>query len=155
MKVIFLDFDGVLNKFTDPESLLYLSKECVENLNSLVERSGSKIVITSQWRTLYPMVDLRQILINAGLKYPRCIIGATPDLLGEPRVTSRGEEIDKWLKKTEKDIDSFVIIDDEDDMKPFMDRLVQTNYDNGLTKDDIERAVSIISRTNQRKAKGD
>jgi trehalose-6-phosphatase len=146
MKVIFLDFDGVLNKFTDAESLLYLSKECVENLNSLIERSKAKIIISSGWRTLHPIVELKQILINVGFKYPRCVIGITPDLIRKPRETSRGEEIGKWLKETKHDVDSFVIIDDEDDMEPFMNRLVQTNCDFGLTKDHVERALCIISR---------
>lgn len=146
MKIIFLDFDGVLNRLNDGESLLYLSKECVENLNVLIERSEAKIVISSGWRIPYSISNLRQILINAGFKYPRCVIGTTPDLIRKPRETCRGEEIDLWLKKTNKDVDSFVIIDDEDDMEPFMDCLVQTDCNIGLTIDHVERAVLIITK---------
>ena len=146
MKIIFLDFDGVLNKFSDTESLLYLSKECVGNLNTLIERSGAKIVISSCWRAHHPMEDLKQILINAGFKYVDHIIGVTPDLIYEPRKTCRGEEISKWLKESNENVESFVIIDDDDDMDPFMHLLVQTNCDNGLTTDEMERALLVIEK---------
>lgn len=144
MKIIFLDFDGVLNRFNDGYSLLFLSKECVENLNLLLECSKAKIVITSQWRVFHPMSDLRLVLVNAGLKYPESVIGKTPDLLPLPQKTSRGDEIEKWLKETNKHVDAFVILDDDDDMGLFMDKLVQTDSNIGLTKEKVERALRIL-----------
>lgn len=41
-------------------------------------------------------------------------------------------------------IESFVILDDNDDMEPFMDRLVQTSWFAGLTQEDVKKAIKIL-----------
>ena len=139
LKIIFLDFDGVVNAFNEPESLRQLSKTCVETLNTLIEKTDANIVITSTWRILHSMADLRQILINAGFKFPYKVIGKTP------RGGRRGTEIEEWLKAFPKEIELFVILDDDSDMEPFMDRLIRTNSDTGLTIDDVERAIFLFT----------
>jgi hypothetical protein len=139
LKIIFLDFDGVVNAFNEPESLRKLSEACVEMLNLLVEKTDADIVITSTWRILHSMADLRQILINAGFKFPYKVIGKTP------RGGRRGTEIEEWLKAFPKEIELFVILDDDSDMEPFMDRLIRTNSDTGLTIDDVERAIFLFT----------
>jgi hypothetical protein len=56
-KIIFLDLDGVLvvkgderNRFLGDYDLPRLKKECVDNLNKIIEETGAKLVLSSDWR---------------------------------------------------------------------------------------------------------
>jgi hypothetical protein len=140
-KIIFLDFDGVVNAFSEPESVRCLSKRCVANLNTLLERSGASVVVTSTWRIRHPLADLRQILVNSGLRFPERIVGITPR--GEMGQV-RGHEIGQWLKD-HPEVKQFVILDDDSDMGPFLHRLVRSDSDAGLTDLDVEKALEILS----------
>lgn len=141
MKLIFLDFDGVLNRFDEPESYRKLSKSCVENLNFLIEKSEAKIIISSTWRRIHSLSDLRQIMKNAGFRFPQSIIGETP--CGGP---TRGREIEKVLEMSGGRYEPcvFVILDDDSDMEPFMDRLIQTSSDIGLSMKDVEKVLRLL-----------
>lgn len=142
MKIIFLDFDGVVNRFDEPESFRKLSPSCVENLNRLVELSDASIIITSSWRGHIPIVsDLAQVLVNAGFKFPEKVIGKTARSF-----LRRGKEIEEWLKSSRYKIESFVILDDDSDMEPFLDKLVETDFNVGLTMNDVEKAVDILNK---------
>lgn len=137
-KIIMLDFDGVVDAFNEPQSLRSLSKKCVANLNILLERSEASIVVTSTWRILHSLMDLEQILVNAGFRFPERVIGMTPRGYG-----ARGQQIERWLND-HPEVEKFVILDDDSDMEPFMDKLVKTNSDVGLTNMDVERALEIL-----------
>jgi len=139
-KIIFLDFDGVVNAFSEPESLRCLSQGCVANLNTLLDRSGANIVVTSTWRILHSLADLRQILVNAGLKYPERVIGVTPRNDG-----IRGKQIERWLENYPEEVEAFVILDDDSDMGNFSGKLVRTDSDIGLTDLDVEKALKILN----------
>ena len=142
MKIIFLDFDGVVNRFDEPESFRKLSPSCVENLNQLIELSDANIVISSSWKGHIPLIpDLAQILVNAGFRFPEKVIGKTPT----GPFPCRGREIEEWLKKCRYKIESFVILDDDSDMEPFLDRLVETDFNVGLTMCDVEKAIVILN----------
>lgn len=63
--------------------------------------------------------------------------------------TDRGLEIKEYLKdKTYKD---FIILDDdsEDIVKYYPNRLINTEYDNGFTKEDRYKALDILLGTNR------
>jgi len=142
MKIIFLDFDGVVNRFDEPESFRKLSPSCVENLNRLVELSDANIIITSSWKGHMPLVsDLTKVLVNAGFRFPKKVIGKTPRTF-----FPRGREIEEWLKDCEYKIESFVILDDDSDMEPFLDKLVETDFNVGLTMCDVEKAIDILNK---------
>jgi hypothetical protein len=149
MKIIFLDFDGVLVRFgdNDPKTLYSLTKECVSNLNLIIEKVPEvKIVITSTWRMVRKEHELIRILINDGFKHPRSIIDVTPVLNWNKitnRRSTRGDEIKLWLK--DKVVESFVIIDDDSDMDPFMDHLVQTKVKEGLTNEITDKVIQILN----------
>jgi len=74
MKLIFLDFDGVLNsnkyfkslkrkKIPHEKILNSLSPEMVERLNKIIEATNAKIVISSTWRTMHTPEELKNFLI--------------------------------------------------------------------------------------------
>lgn len=130
-KIIFLDIDGVLN---DCETI-ELNRDCIKKLNTLVEDSGASIVLSSACRLGFSISRFQLAIENAGFKFPERIIGCTSDLLGE-----RDKEISLWLKQIK--VDSFVILDNTNDMGVLSSNLVLTNK--GLTDSDVEKAKKIL-----------
>lgn len=124
-RVIFLDYDGVLNDFRylaklhstpgvhsgadslDIGRLIYLHQICY--------RTGAQVVLTSSWRN---DIEARQKLKRFGIK----IAGSVPH-----KYDNRGEEIRQWLVD-KKYNGEWIIIDDEcSDLTPAQrDRLILT-----------------------------
>lgn len=155
MKVLFLDFDGVLNshKFIthqanhtnqsivsmrDPKTMI--DPEAVKILNKIIEATGAKVVISSSWRHLHEWEELQEMLIARGFEGE--VIGQTPDAaVSGP---DRGHEIQEWLD-AHLDVESFVIIDDSSDMAHLMDKLVSTSFYTGLLESHIEPAIKHLN----------
>lgn len=55
----------------------------------------------------------------------------------------RGDDITGWFYRNPGDY-NYVILDDEDDMGIHMGRLVRTDFDRGLTDEDVEKACRIL-----------
>lgn len=146
MNVIFLDVDGVLNSINHLKEEYYKNKRpysgydypfdrrCLLNLLYLVNITDSYIVITSTWRK--DKIG-RNILLNELAKYDldKRVIGYT-DILYK----RRGEEVKDFLLKN-SNITNFIIIDDDSDFEGLEDYLIKTNYQNGLTNDDVGKAI--------------
>ena len=152
MKILFLDIDGVLNSgaFIATKKLeqsLVPSKDswwqemldpnAIDLLNRLLRRTEAKVVVSSSWRHALEVEDLRRILGGVGFKGE--VIGMTPKRGG----LCRGDRIKLWLDSVD-DIESFVILDDDDDMGGFDERLVLTDGDFGLRPKDCEAAEQIL-----------
>jgi hypothetical protein len=158
MKIVCLDVDGVMNSIASNERVKALraqgdphindlkwASSCfapwsVEALNRITTVTGASIVISSSWRRgAIPFLRRWGVLGD--------IIGATPRFDYEH---TRGQEIAAWLESFAKcpgtpEITSLVILDDDADMAPFMDRLVQTShYERGLTAEHAERAIELL-----------
>ena len=56
-----------------------------------------------------------------------------------------GKEIDGWLKAHADEVESFVILDDDSDMKPWGSHLVKTSWANGLQPNHIRAAKKILN----------
>ena len=151
MKIIFLDFDGVISTANTGYSI-----DCnkVKLLHEIIDRTGAKIVITSSWRK-HNLESTKEEFKN--MSFIDYVIGVTPrfnvrdendDYLSVPR----GMEIDYWLNNCEEEIESYVILDDERDFlldqKPYF---VQTNMYFGLLEEDVERAVKILNNKMENK----
>lgn len=150
MKVLFLDFDGVLNseqfvravargstkwKNTD------LDHRACSNLQYILDQvPDCKIVISSTWRKLYELEELKKFLSHMGVDAER-VIDVTPYRLSD-RI--RGGEIAEWLEDA-KDVTSFAIVDDDSDMGELMHRLVRTDSTDGLT---LSKAKAIVDMLN-------
>ena len=157
MKVIFLDFDGVLNssdffqRTSDADRSInyvateHIDPEAVQRLSRIVDATGAKVVVSSVWRYNHRLVELREILGHFGFKGQ--IIGATPR---STESKSRGKEIDAWLSENDVNrrdpVGRFVIIDDDSDMEPHMDRLIQTSWQSGLLDAHVNRAIKMLGR---------
>lgn len=136
MKVIFLDIDGVLNFIGCKEKIdgmYFVNDGKIKLLKEIIDRAGAKIVLSSTWRYgwfdrdngratihLEHFVKLEEKLKEFGIEF----LSRTP-MLGDK---VRGFEIKRWLENWNgEEVDNFIILDDETDMKPYMDRLIQTS----------------------------
>ena len=152
MKIVFLDFDFVLNDrayleategaFRGPgkwNPARELDPEKLRLVNQLLDRGGpmTRIVVTSAWRLGRHTGELREILESRGLRRRR-VVGKTPSLPG-----CRGEEIAWFLENALLGVplESYVILDDDSDMNPVSLRLVKTTAAEGLTQADVEIAL--------------
>lgn len=157
MKVIFLDFDGVLNSASSflyethrrkrhkeqgvkgpvMETLCNVCAACFQEV--LYKYPEVKIVISSTWRTFFDLNWLQAKLASYHIDSSR-VIGATPvDHWGK----SRGKEIQQWLD-SHPEVTHYVIIDDNDwDITPHhgADRFVKTTWEAGMG---VEHAEELI-----------
>lgn len=147
MKVLFVDIDGVLvtlasfKSYRKSGSNAQADPACVEQLNLIVGKTGASIVLSSTWRMFgRPYMD--QKFTEWGVA--ATIMDFTPIIQtqdGDLTLScSRGREIQTWLNN-HPDVQSFAIVDDDDDMEHLTLRLVRTEFVTGLT---VERADTII-----------
>lgn len=152
MKVIFLDFDGVLNTLGNAEEYRYapewakawgfiwVLKDKVEILSEFLNWDDVKLVISSTWRENWSQIYLTEILNDEVSGVGDEIISTTPVMH-----TKRGVEIKSWLENTDFDVTHYAIIDDNIDMLPSqMPFFVQTNDSVGLTKEDMRKVYDIL-----------
>jgi hypothetical protein len=148
LRIIFLDLDGVLNN-SETLGENPLDPTSIGLLNELVRDTDACIVISSSWRIGNTLNLIQLMLKIGGFKYTEKIIGATSDLAtvsegGIWVAKTRGSEISLWLDQVP--VDSFVILDDDNDMDQLMYHLVQTDFKNGgLLREHIEKAKKILT----------
>ena len=154
-KIIFLDIDGVLNVMSrefDEYGQLF-NPTFVNNLAYIIEKTNAKLVISSTWRYsgLKQMVNMWKYR-----NLPGEVIDATPDLGFNDNIV-RGDEIKAWLDKNIDIVETYCIIDDDEDMLPEqMNNFVKTsgNSDHpdcddigyGLTKICSEKVIEILNK---------
>lgn len=157
MKIIFLDFDGVLNcqqylldiynktgkavGTTMLESVI--DSKAVEILNEIIRQTGAKVCVSSTWRKDHTIQRLQEILNKNGF------IGEVVGKTGSCATGHRGTEIKEWLDDEgsckEYKTNSFVIIDDDSDMSPYKNKLVKTDNQTGLLQEHIKMCVDILN----------
>src|SRR5258708_3844439 len=134
MKILFLDFDGVLNSnewFSSLErggrstKVEQIDPAAVARLNRIVDASAAKIVVSSSWRLGHSVEELQQILEERGFRGE--VVGRTPDLN-----IVRGLEILAWLSAQAEVPESYCILDDSNDMAALLPNLVRTSWRAGL-----------------------
>jgi len=158
-KLLFLDIDGVLNSFQSAimehkykklrmnypasmhfgkfcplaQSNLKLIQDCVPEL---------EIVISSSWRVDKTVRELQHLLGYDGVINATRVIGKTP-IIGRPR----GIEIQRWFDwhTSGRSTGAFAILDDDDDMHPYEDFLVQTDSYHGLMYRDAADVITILN----------
>lgn len=153
MKIIFLDFDGVLNSGVWFHKLYKLGRQyrcceakldpkAIKCLASILKETGCYVVITSSMRIIYGKKHLMRLMFRAGLpyKYKNRLIGLTPI----HRDRFRGREIQEYLDNNQ--VSSFVIIDDDvADLQQYKNKLVKTKNMFGLRKWNVSEAVKILN----------
>ncbi len=171
MRVIFLDVDGVLNnleflkkrqKLLRVYKDMYLPRLDDNNfivLKELVDKTEAKLVLSSSWRMFFnedlipndnsfdsPGRNLIEKLNSYGLS-----LDGRTELKGRHEGYLRGDFIRDYLEEHPL-IDSFVILDDDNDMREFTDtNLIRTDSLKGLTRDDIMKAETIFKKQEKSK----
>ena len=157
IRLVFLDFDGVLNsasyqrkisaELTDAEfftrSSKLLDSDAIERLNRVLSATGAQVVVSSTWRVGMTVAALQSLLEERGFSGVVC--GVTPRLHLE-----RGAEIASWLDERKDEPEHaegvrFVIFDDGEGMGDLVSRHVKTDGEVGLTENDCERAIELLS----------
>lgn len=154
-KIIFLDFDGVLNsQLWYVKSKGYrgrddLDPDAIAILNSLILDTKASVVVTSTWRLGRTVEELQDILTRNGFLGE--VISKTDSISGSGIV--RGNEIDRWLlDNPEKigcyysDFKHYVIIDDDSDMLyRHRNNFILTDGYVGLTPTNVYKAKQILN----------
>jgi len=120
-----------------------IDRNAVNRLMKIVEKSNAYIVISSSWRIVRTFPEIQDILATHGVPRER-IIGMTPRFQG----LSRGDEIAfhaKTFTMIHDQLESFVILDDSDDMNDLIHRLVKTSWETGLIDEHIPLALNQLN----------
>lgn len=152
MRVIFLDFDGVLNsaewmkhlhntkeKFDSflQRSYKELDPIKVKMMSEFAIEQQASIVVSSSWRILHPLHELCDILLHNGMTEEALPKAVTPHF-----GNFRGDEVNLWLQQNPQ-YNSHVIFDDDGDFHKDQP-LVKTTWETGLQEAHIDLARGIF-----------
>lgn len=162
-KLVFLDFDGVLNssefaahQYRNDESvqdsmgLDLFDPNAIERMNRIVDETGAKIVVTSSWRYL-GLAKLQKLWKDRGLHgkiVSMTSLHIVDELILEKGIewleremngSPRSEEIAHWLKSYDINA-NYVILDDLPMPKDLQPHTVQINPKFGLSDLQVKQA---------------
>ena len=159
MKVIFLDFDGVLNHVKSKSRVTFedgiyvgLDKDKLRNLAKIVQETDAKIVLTTTWRDHYEVGAYKQndrVRKYVNNKF-RDLGLKIYDKVREGKRFDRGKDVKAWLDE-HPDVTEYVAIDDEDigymiEWDTFKNHFVKTLWNgNGLTENCANAAIRILN----------
>lgn len=142
VRVIFCDFDGVLNDVPFGYATPVLEEDMVERLSLLAAETDSHVVISSYWRHR-GVSGCRQALRKAG--FTGKVIGRTPWRTnwqtGSPVRGNEIQEVVDWLGGR---LQGMVILDDNNRMSHLKPWQVRTDGKVGLTDKDIYAAMEVL-----------
>ena len=151
MKVIFLDFDGVLNNERYVCSRghygVIIDPSRMELLKKIIDKTNAKIVLSTSWREHWDKCDelcddigreINKIFAENQLE----IYDKTPKLS-----TDREKEIKKWLIENPL-VERFAVIDDAFLDANFLNEcfIKTSNYKNGLDEEAVKKAIDILNK---------
>lgn len=162
MRILFLDFDGVLNSenflrskrpieslkksgFQSGEAFQRIQKidhMAVSLVHEFTERNDLGIVFSTTWRLAYSTKFLASLLTSLSPFNQDRFLGFTPDLGIHEK---RGAEIAAWMK--ERSVDKFIIFDDMDTSNFLPNQRnyhVKSDYQLGLQPEHIARAETLL-----------
>lgn len=168
-KIIFLDFDGVLNTEYHQRQLQHEGKvwqdkhgacfdpEAVKQLQVIVEMTHADIVIESSWKYLgleamHEMWQDRQlpgrvIDITSSVISDCMLLSADLEQTSPSALHCKGAEIASWLYDNNMQDASYAIIDDEYIiLESQLPHLILTNPYDGLTEELAMRTIDILNQ---------
>ncbi|MFA9462414.1 HAD domain-containing protein [Thiohalorhabdus methylotrophus] len=167
-RVLFLDFDGVVNRrstlapgqgrfdsgtvnegegctwrWVDPERCALLEDRLVGRVRDLVVEAEAQVIVSSDWRTVLELGEISDLLAAAG--WPDApLVGTTdPDLAYS--FCRRFEEVADWLRRNGEPV-AWVALDDQwGDRDGLGYPVVEVDPEQGLQDDDVARALAILN----------
>lgn len=171
VKLIFLDFDGVLNSagwfarmaswpvvgFSEAELLSHLDPAAVARLERIIVATGAKCVLSTSWRAFIRPEEAQRLLAAKGAPSVE-FVGETPKHYREAfdadvsasRLEPRGAEIWEWLVQQGERAESapawgdYVILDDAHCGRLLYERQVHTDFETGLLDEHVTQAVALL-----------
>jgi histidinol phosphatase-like enzyme len=143
VKILFLDFDGVINPHNQFDLSGDFSKTACSHVQMMLTKIPDlRIVVSSSWREK-GLPAVREILKSNGIDSTKVIdITEGPkEKHGEKK--AREHHIEHWLN-SHPEIEKFVIIDDEAELKELKHKYVKPNPYVGFTQKDMESALKIL-----------
>ena len=167
-KIIFLDFDGVLNtehyqgllqyqgKSWQDEYGAFFDPKAVKQLKRIIDATGADIVIESSWKylgldamkELWEIRNLpgRVIDITSSSVSDEYLSNVDLDNLDASMLHCKGLEIASWLSKYETQDIRYVIIDDEYViLDSQLSHFILTNPYEGITEEQANKIISILN----------
>ena len=132
-RIIFLDYDGVIN--IDPSNFngYFDNPEAIRFLNKLCKDFEFEIVVTSSWRQ-HP--EYKNFLYDSGLYKEINIIGGT-------EISNQGREFEiKNYLNNHPEIEEYLIIDDAFLPGELCRHLIQTTFTKGFNENKYKEALS-------------
>ena len=148
--LIFLDIDGVMLSAAGwkpvenlEDGFSAFSKRAVDCLQYLVNQTNASIVLTTSHKSTYPLYQWDQIFKTRNLNVTIC------DKLDDNlKSLNRKDEILNYLNAHPEN-ENYVIIDDDKSLndlpKSVKQKLVLTSSLIGLTQENIDRAIKILT----------
>jgi hypothetical protein len=155
VKLIFLDFDGVLNtsKYIasvkdDYDDAAHIDPKKVALVNFIVTETGAKVVVSSSWRKYHTLKELNDMLKYKGATFDA--IGVTPVITDGKRQVPRGEEIQAYINSMPEKPKAIAILDDDSDMVHLSKYLIKTIYfAEGLTSTHAAECCKLLQPTDK------
>lgn len=162
MKVIFLDFDGVITTYSTKWNI---SLEHVKRVKKICDATGAKLVISSSWQRYGRVGESREDrvknwldgILMKGYKgaIKKFFTDYTYDMSGRfynEFGNVRGSDIKSWLTRN-PNVDNYVIIDDEGDMlDEQLYHFVQTDWVFGIQDREVKLAIDVLNNVPPRNA---
>lgn len=168
-KIIFLDFDGVLNTEYYQNYLMskreqwqdghgaFFDPEAVQQLKRIIEATNADIVIESSWKYLgfEAMQNMwkernlpgRVIGITDSSESYSWLLTANLDVIDPAMGHCKGIEIAAWLSNYEIESVRYVIIDDEAVcLESQASNFILANPYDGITEDIANRVIALLNR---------
>ena len=153
VKVIFLDFDGVLNSDEYVRRCghfgVILNPDKMELLKQLVEETGANIVLSTSWREHWNVTEEGCDAIGDQInqifrRHKMYIYDKVPH-----RTYGRKKNIQSWLQE-HPDVTSYAVLDDQFlDGEGIRNHFVKiSNLRGGLNEEDVRRAIDILKGEN-------
>src|SRR5665213_2321037 len=158
LRLCFLDIDGVVNsdawfdsskldasilRLSDGEFMLcalehHIDPAAIRLVNELITDSGATVILSSSWRHSFTIKSFNEFMQGKG-GATFAVMDFTPKRILNEKL-GRGGQIQAYLdfcKNTGVNVESFVIIDDVNEMGNLEKFLVLTDSKIGITKADV------------------
>ena len=135
-RVVFLDFDGVLDRGAAPGD-----PQPVAHLNRITDASSAVLVVHSTWRHGRTQSALREILESWGVTGHLHAVCRSED-------PSRAGVIQAWIDDHSSEIERFVILDDCRYLGHFVGHpaFIRTTFRVGLTAEHAQAAIEHLMK---------
>lgn len=144
IKVIFLDFDGIINDYLTIKSF---NKNNVRNLKTIIDKSGAKVVVSSSNKYSFQnmgLKDYKNTVFEEKFAYYLNRMGIEFYDFTPLVNYKREDEIEAYLKE-HQNIEQFLILDDDYVIEKYKDHEIYLDLQSGLREKHIEPALRILN----------